>query len=92
MPPGSLNINLEGTAGQSLGAFLAEGITLRVEGEANDYAGKGLSGGTLIVRPPMAAPFAPGEQVIVGNVALYGAISGDAQRTVSILCVSCRTP
>lgn len=78
LPPGSLNINLEGTAGQSLGAFLAEGITLRVEGEANDYAGKGLSGGTLIVRPPMAAPFAPGEQVIVGNVALYGAISGDA--------------
>lgn len=78
LPPNSLNINLEGAAGQSLGAFLGSGITLRVEGEANDYVGKGLSGGTLVVRPPMIAPFAPGEQVIVGNVALYGAISGDA--------------
>lgn len=78
LPAESLRINLEGAAGQSLGAFLAEGILLRVAGEANDYVGKGLSGGTLVVRPPMAAPFTPGEQVIVGNVALYGAISGDA--------------
>ncbi len=78
LAPNALRVNLEGAAGQSLGAFLARGVILKVEGEANDYVGKGLSGGTLVVRPPMTVPFTPGEQVIVGNVALYGAISGEA--------------
>lgn len=76
--PDTLRIRLNGSAGQSVGAFLASGITLRVEGEANDYAGKGLSGGTLIVTPPEEALFVPGDQTIIGNVALYGATGGEA--------------
>jgi glutamate synthase (NADPH) large chain len=68
---------LNGSAGQSLGAFLAKGITLTLEGEANDYVGKGLSGGRIIVYPPRASRFAPEENIIVGNVALYGATSGE---------------
>lgn len=78
LAPEALQITLQGSAGQSLGAFLAPGVALRVEGEANDYVGKGLSGGTLVVRPSESAPFTPGDQVIIGNVALYGAISGEA--------------
>ncbi|MDR3073573.1 MAG: glutamate synthase large subunit [Deltaproteobacteria bacterium] len=82
MTPGSVDIHLTGTAGQSAGAFLTRGITLRIAGEANDYAGKGLSGGVLIVAPPVAsssAIFAVGEeQAAVGNVALYGATGGEA--------------
>jgi glutamate synthase (ferredoxin) len=71
-------VNLEGTVGQSCGAFLPKGITIRVEGQANDYCGKGLSGGKLIVRAPAAASFSPEENVIVGNVVLYGATAGEA--------------
>ena len=67
-----------GSAGQSFGAFLAKGVTLELEGDANDYIGKGLSGGRLIVYPSSKARYAPHENIVVGNVALYGAIAGEA--------------
>ena len=70
---GTLDIRLKGNAGQSLGAFLARGIRLTIEGDANDYAGKGLSGGRLIVYPPKNSDFAAEDNVIIGNVGLYGA-------------------
>jgi glutamate synthase (NADPH) large chain len=78
LPDDTVRIHLEGSAGQSMGAFLARGVTLSLEGEANDYVGKGLSGGRLIVFPPRASSFAPEENIIIGNVALYGATSGEA--------------
>ncbi len=78
LPDDTIRIHLSGSAGQSLGAFLARGITLKLEGEANDYVGKGLSGGKLIVYAPREASFAPEENIIIGNVALYGATSGEA--------------
>jgi len=71
-------IDCKGSAGQSFGAFSIQGITFDVEGDANDYIGKGLSGGKLIVRPPKEAKFVPEQNMIVGNVALYGATSGKA--------------
>jgi glutamate synthase (NADPH) large chain len=74
----TVKIHLDGSAGQSIGAFLAKGITLTLEGEANDYVGKGLSGGRLIVYPPRRSSFAPEENILIGNVALYGATSGEA--------------
>ena len=78
LTPGSVEILLNGTAGQSAGAFLTRGMTLRIAGEANDYAGKGLSGGTLVVAPPKIVSVSGGEQAAVGNVALYGATGGEA--------------
>jgi len=78
LPDETVRIHLVGSAGQSLGAFLTKGITLRLEGEANDYVGKGLSGGRLVVYPPSASTFAAEENIILGNVALYGATSGEA--------------
>jgi glutamate synthase domain-containing protein 3 len=78
LPDDTIRIHLTGSAGQSLGAFLANGVTLTLEGEANDYVGKGLSGGRLIVYPPRASAFAPEENILVGNVVLYGATSGEA--------------
>ncbi len=75
---GSVEILLRGSAGQSFGAWLANGVALVLEGDANDYVGKGLSGGSLVVRPPESAVFAAEENVIVGNVVLYGATSGRA--------------
>jgi glutamate synthase domain-containing protein 3 len=78
LPDDTLRIRLTGSAGQSLGAFLAKGITITLEGEANDYVGKGLSGGRIIVFPPKESKFAPEENIIIGNVALYGATSGEA--------------
>jgi glutamate synthase domain-containing protein 2/glutamate synthase domain-containing protein 1/glutamate synthase domain-containing protein 3 len=78
LPDGTINVGFTGSAGQSFGAFLPRGITLTLEGEANDFVGKGLSGGRLIVRPPADAGFAAEENVIIGNVALYGATSGEA--------------
>ncbi|HEV2396327.1 MAG TPA: glutamate synthase large subunit [Candidatus Sulfotelmatobacter sp.] len=77
LPDDTLKIHLTGSAGQSLGAFLANGITITLEGEANDYVGKGLSGGRLVVYPPQGSSFAPEENIIIGNVALYGATSGE---------------
>jgi len=80
LPDGTIDISFTGSAGQSFGAFLPRGITLRLEGDANDYLGKGLSGGRLVVRPSSAAPasFVAEEQIIAGNVILYGATAGEA--------------
>ena len=78
LPPGTIRVELNGSAGQSFGAWLAPGIELTLTGEANDYAGKGLSGGTIAVRPPAEASFAAEENVIVGNTVLYGATAGRA--------------
>ncbi len=74
----TIHISLAGSAGQSLGAFLAPGITIELEGDGNDYVGKGLSGGRLILYPPRRSRFAAEENVLIGNVALYGATAGDA--------------
>jgi glutamate synthase domain-containing protein 3 len=74
----AITVRCTGSAGQSFGAFLPRGVTLRLEGEANDYLGKGLSGGRLIVVPPREARFAAEDNVIVGNVVLFGATGGDA--------------
>ena len=76
LPDDTIKIHLRGTAGQSFGAFLAPGITLDLEGEANDYAGKGISGGKIIIRPPREASFKAEENVIAGNVIGYGGTSG----------------
>ena len=78
LPEDTLRLNFEGSAGQSFGAFLAHGVTMRLEGDANDYVGKGLSGGRLIVYPPRGSRFAAEENILVGNVVLYGATSGEA--------------
>ena len=74
---GTIHIRLKGTAGQSFGAWLARGVTLELEGDANDYVGKGLSGGRIIIQAPPYGPLVPRENVIIGNTVLYGAISGD---------------
>jgi glutamate synthase (NADPH) large chain len=78
LPDDTITVRCTGSAGQSFGAFLPRGVTLRLEGEANDYVGKGLSGGRLILRPPRAARFAAEDNVIVGNVVLFGATGGEA--------------
>ena len=78
LPRDTIHINMKGSAGQSLGAFLAPGITIELEGDANDYVGKGLSGGRLIVYPPKSSPFKAEENIIIGNVCFFGATSGHA--------------
>jgi len=78
LPDDTIRFQFTGSAGQSFGAFLAKGITLTLEGDANDYVGKGLSGGKLIVYPPPKSTFLPEENMLVGNVVLYGATSGEA--------------
>ena len=78
LPDGTLRFSFTGSAGQSFGAFCARGVTLTLQGEANDYLGKGLSGGRLIVMPPKNARFEASETILTGNVALYGATSGEA--------------
>jgi glutamate synthase (NADPH/NADH) large chain len=77
LPEDTINIKLNGSAGQSLGAFMARGITLTVEGDANDYLGKGLSGGKIILYPPKESTFKAEDNIIAGNVILYGATSGE---------------
>jgi glutamate synthase (NADPH/NADH) large chain len=77
LPEDTIHVALTGVAGQSFGAFLAHGVTLELTGEANDYVGKGLSGGRLIVKPHEKIGFAPEKAIIVGNTVLYGAISGE---------------
>jgi glutamate synthase (NADPH/NADH) large chain len=77
LPDGTIHIRAEGTAGQSFGAWLAAGVTLELVGQANDYVGKGLSGGRIIVYPPATTRIAPEHSIIVGNTVLYGAISGE---------------
>ena len=74
----TIHVKLTGSAGQSFGAWLAPGVTLELEGDANDYVGKGLSGGRVIVYPPKNASFVPEENIVIGNVALYGAVEGEA--------------
>jgi glutamate synthase domain-containing protein 2/glutamate synthase domain-containing protein 1/glutamate synthase domain-containing protein 3 len=78
LPEETVTIRFSGSAGQSFGAFAARGLSLELEGEANDYLGKGLSGGRLVVRHPRAAQFIPDQTVLIGNTALYGATSGEA--------------
>jgi len=77
LPDGTIHFKLSGSAGQSFGCFLAKGVTLELEGDANDYCGKGLSGGRVIVYPPKTATFKAEENIIAGNVICYGAISGE---------------
>src|SRR5262249_41485996 len=77
LPPDTIAARFIGTAGQSFGAFLARGVTFELEGDANDYLGKGLSGGRIVVRPPANAGIVPERSIIVGNTVLYGAISGE---------------
>ncbi|WP_265108709.1 glutamate synthase large subunit [Halosolutus halophilus] len=76
LPEDTISVDLEGTAGQSFGAFLANGVSLHLDGSANDYVGKGLSGGKITVRTPETAAYDPTENVAIGNVALYGATGG----------------
>ncbi len=78
LPEDTIRFKFNGSAGQSLGAWLAPGVTIELEGDANDYVGKGLCGGKVIIYPPKDASFAPEENIIIGNVALYGATAGQA--------------
>ena len=78
LPPGTIRINLDGSAGQSFGAFLAKGVDIRLAGDTNDYMGKGMNGGRIVVVPPAGSDFVPEENIIIGNVALYGATGGQA--------------
>jgi len=78
LPEDTVQLHFKGSAGQSLGAFIPPGVTIRLEGDANDYCGKGLSGGRLIIFPPNKSTFRAEENMIIGNVALYGATSGEA--------------
>ena len=77
LPDGTIDLTLTGSAGQSFGAFVPAGITLRLVGDANDYVGKGLSGGRIVVRPRPGAPLVAEDNVIAGNVIGYGATSGE---------------
>jgi glutamate synthase (NADPH/NADH) large chain len=77
LPPDTIHFKFTGSAGQSFGAWLARGVTLEVEGDANDYVGKGLSGGRIVIYPPKSSPFAAEENILVGNVVMYGATSGE---------------
>jgi glutamate synthase domain-containing protein 3 len=78
LPDGTIRCKFTGSAGQSFGAFLARGVSLELEGDANDYVGKGLSGGSIVVYPSRNATFVPEENILIGNVVLYGATSGEA--------------
>ena len=78
LPDDTIHVSLTGTAGQSFGAFLARGVTFELEGEGNDYVGKGLSGGRIVIRPTPDSGIVPEQSIIVGNTVLYGAIAGEA--------------
>jgi glutamate synthase (ferredoxin) len=78
LPHDTVRIHFKGSAGQSFGAFMPKGMTFTLEGDANDYCGKGLSGGKLVIFPPAGSTFAAEENIIIGNVALYGATGGEA--------------
>jgi glutamate synthase (ferredoxin) len=78
LPEDTVHLHFQGSAGQSFGAFVPKGVTLELEGDANDYLGKGLSGGKIIVYPPHGSTFVPEENIIIGNVAFYGATGGEA--------------
>jgi glutamate synthase domain-containing protein 3 len=78
LPDDTIHVDLSGSAGQSFGAFAVRGVTLALQGEANDYVGKGLSGGRLIITPPRGVRYIPEDTVLIGNTALYGATGGEA--------------
>ena len=78
LPDDTIRIELNGSAGQSLAAFLSRGITIDLEGDANDYVGKGLSGGRVVIYPPADSSFIAHENILIGNVCLYGATGGEA--------------
>ncbi len=78
LPEDTIRVNFKGTAGQSFGGWLAHGITFELEGDANDYVGKGLSGGRIVIYPPRSSSIIPEENIIVGNTVMYGAITGEA--------------
>jgi glutamate synthase domain-containing protein 2/glutamate synthase domain-containing protein 1/glutamate synthase domain-containing protein 3 len=78
LPDNTIHFKFEGSAGQSFGAFVPQGVTLELEGDSNDYVGKGLSGGRIVVYPPKTSSFLPEESILIGNVVLYGATSGEA--------------
>jgi glutamate synthase (NADPH) large chain len=78
LPEDTIRIHFNGSAGQSFGAFLPKGLTFTIEGDANDYVGKGLSGGKIAIYPPRQSTFVPEENILIGNVALYGATAGEA--------------
>jgi glutamate synthase (ferredoxin) len=78
LPEDTIKLHFKGSAGQSFGAFMPKGMTLTLQGDANDYVGKGLSGGKIIVYPPRGSTFVPEENIIIGNVAFYGATAGEA--------------
>ncbi len=78
LPDDTIRLNFSGSSGQSFGAFIPKGITLTLTGDANDYTGKGLSGGRIVVKPPASATYLPEENIIIGNVAFYGATNGEA--------------
>ena len=77
LPPGTIDIHLEGSGGQSFGAFLAGGVSISLAGDTNDYLGKGIGGGRIVIVPPAGSGFVPEDNIIIGNVALYGATGGD---------------
>ena len=77
LPDDTIRINLEGSGGQSFGAFLAPGVSIRLAGDTNDYMGKGIGGGRIVIVPPKGSGFVPEDNIIIGNVALYGATGGD---------------
>src|SRR6185436_13291143 len=74
LPEDTIHVKLKGTSGQAFGAWLANGVTFELEGEGNDYVGKGLSGGKIIIKPPANSGIVPEESIIVGNTVMYGAI------------------
>jgi glutamate synthase (ferredoxin) len=78
LPDDTIRLTFKGSAGQSFGAFIPKGMTLKLEGDSNDYIGKGLSGGKIVVSPPPGADFVPEDNIIIGNVAFYGATGGAA--------------
>ena len=93
LPEGLIDLTFTGSAGQSFGAFLPRGITMRLEGDANDYVAKGLSGGQIVVRPDQSASFVAEDQIIAGNVIAYGATSGQVFLGVrSVSGSPCATP
>ncbi len=93
LPDDTIKVKLKGIAGQSFGAFLARGVTFELEGEGNDYVGKGLSGGKIVIRPPAESGIVPEESIIVGNTVLYGAIEAKPISAASPGSASpCATP
>ena len=85
LPKDTININLNGSAGQSFGAFLSKGITINLQGDTNDYLAKGMGGGKISIVPPEHSTFNPEENIIIGNVALYGATGGEAYIYLSLI-------